>query len=177
MSTTEPRAGELPVALATFVYLLHERGHGASDTDLGAACVAIQDAAAEDEVDSLGQALVDQVAAKLGGGDPSDVSAFLDGLYPAGSMTSDFGESREARARGMRRYHFGSSMPWLAQIMDRFPDGAVGAHWVLVERVAETVTCSDPYPWDDLDEEYDTPLNDFMVKWELLGCPSIRFTA
>jgi hypothetical protein len=37
------------------------------------------------------------------------------------------------------------------------------------------VTCMDPYPWDDLDEEYTTPVVEFMVKWELAGSQSIHF--
>ena len=39
------------------------------------------------------------------------------------------------------------------------------------------VTCMDPYPWDDLEEEYQAPLVDFMVKWELSGCTTLRWVA
>ena len=45
----------------------------------------------------------------------------------------------------------------------------------MVERVTDTVTCMDPYPWDDLDEEYTLPLVEFMVRWELAGGESILF--
>ena len=47
----------------------------------------------------------------------------------------------------------------------------------MVERVTDTVTCMDPYPWDDLDEEYTLPLVEFMVRWELAGGESILFQA
>jgi hypothetical protein len=68
-------------------------------------------------------------------------------------------------------------MPIITAIVDRFPDGSIGTHWVMVERVTDTVTCMDPYPWDDIDEEYSLPLVEFMVRWELAGCESILFQA
>ena len=171
-----PRAGELSVALATFLFLLHARGQGAADPEIAGACQAIADLGPDADADATGQLLVDLIDARLAGTDFDSVQSFLGGLLGADKLSSDLGDSRDERARNMRRYHFGHNQPWLAQIIDRFPDGEVGAHWVLVERVSDVVTCADPYPWDDLDEEYDAPLNDFMVKWELLNCPSIRYT-
>ena len=58
---------------------------------------------------------------------------------------------------------------------ERFPDGTVGPHWVMVERITDTVTCADPYPWDDLDEEYEQDTIEFLVKWELAGSHSVRW--
>jgi hypothetical protein len=46
----------------------------------------------------------------------------------------------------------------------------------MVERMTDVVMCMDPYPWDDLDEEYAAPLVDFCVKWELAGGAGLRFT-
>ena len=46
----------------------------------------------------------------------------------------------------------------------------------MVERVTDVVLCMDPYPWDDLDEEYAAPLIDFCVKWELGGGVGLRFS-
>jgi len=171
-----PRAGDLSVALATFLFLLHDSGHVIDDPEIAGACTALADAGPEADANALGQALVDRIDGRLEGGGFDTVLAFLGGLVGADNLSTDLGEDRDARARNMRRYHFSHNQPWLARIIDRFPSGEVGAHWVLVERVTGVVTCADPYPWDDLDEEYDTPLNDFMVKWELLGCPSIRHT-
>jgi len=175
MSDAAPRAGQLPTALATFIYLLNDAGNTLDDADLVGACAAIAGAGEGADINALGQALVDVIEGKLAGESLADVEAFLGGLFSADRLHTSMGDTREDRARNMRRYHFAHNAPWLAQIIDRFPDGTVGPHWVMVERVGESVTCADPYPWDDLDEEYDAPMGDFMVKWELLGCPSIRF--
>jgi len=175
MSDAAPRTGQLPTALATFIFFLNDSGNAPDDADLVAACAAVAGAGEGDDMDALGQALVEVIEGKIAGEDLSDVEAFLGSIYSADRLKTSLGDSREDRARNMRRYHFAHNAPWLAQVIDRFPDGTVGPHWVMVERVGETVTCADPYPWDDLDEEYDVPLNDFMVKWELLGCPSVRF--
>ncbi len=83
--------------------------------------------------------------------------------------------TRAARTAHIRSYQFQSSLPLLTSVLNRFPDGVVKSHWVMVERVTQTVTCMDPYPWDDLDEEYTLPLAEFMVRWELAGCESIVF--
>ena len=46
---------------------------------------------------------------------------------------------------------------------------------MLVESLEERVRCLDPYPWDDLDEEFEQPLIEFLVKWELAGLAGLRF--
>ncbi len=175
MSTAEPRLGQLSVALATLIYLLNDAGHRPADEEILAACTAIAEAPEDADMDAFGQALVDRIEAALGGEEPGDVLAFLGGLFGSERLVTDFGADREERSRSMRRYHFTHHLPWLARIIDRFPDGSVGPHWVLVERVGQSVTCADPYPWDDLDEEYDLPLTDFHVKWELAGGCGVRF--
>ena len=173
-ASTAPKGGQLSVALALFVYFLHDSGYVAADGDVSAACDAIAKASADD-ADALGQALVAVIDAKLESESAESVSGWLASQYGADHIATDFGADRDERTRNLRRYHFRSNLPWIAQVVDRFPSGGVGTHWVLVERVGETVTCADPYPWDDLDEQYESPLVDFMVKWELLGCPSVRF--
>ena len=46
----------------------------------------------------------------------------------------------------------------------------------MIEHITGTgVTCMDPDPFDDLDEEIVEALNDFHVKWELAGTPAIFF--
>jgi hypothetical protein len=174
MSATAPRSGQLATAVAIFVYLLNDAGNAPDDAEVAAACRALTDAGEGADFNALGQALVDCVEGKLTGGELADVQGFLAGLFGAERLSTSFGESREERLRGMRRYHFHNTTPWLARIIDRFPDGEIGPHWVLVERVDENVRCADPYPWDDLDEEYESPITDFMVKWELLGCEGVR---
>ena len=105
------------------------------------------------------------------------VRAWLNAQLGDTRVGSIEGESRDDRTRQMRAYQFRTSMPFVALIIDRFPDGSVGPHWVMVERVTDQVTCMDPYPWDDLDEEYSQPLVEFMVKWELAGCEALTFLA
>ena len=176
-----PKTGSLPVTLATWVFLLDQKGVTPRDAALVSACKALGRAAqdgAENDGDALGQALVDCVRSALGGDGISaeDVTAFVRGLYGQDHVVTYAGASREERLVHARAYEFRSGLPWLAQIIDRFPDGTVGPHWVMVERVTDTVSCMDPYPWDDLDEEYQAPLTDFLVKWELAGCPTVRWS-
>ncbi len=174
MSETAAKVGHLPTALATYLFLLQDAGHTVSDADIAAAVSGI---ATSDDPDGAGQALVDLLAGRLGGeddADPAEVAALLGQLFGDDRVATDLGTERWDRARNARRYHFRHNLPWLARIVDRFPSG-LGTHWVLVERVTDEVTCMDPYPWDDLDEEYAMPVLEFMVKWELAGGDSIRF--
>jgi hypothetical protein len=82
-------------------------------------------------------------------------------------------DDRESLICEIRKHSFKSSLPWLAQIAER-NQGELVTHWVLVEKFTDCVICMDPYPWDDVDEEYQLPLVDFMVKWELAGSNSIH---
>ncbi len=174
-----PKSGSLPITLATWIFLLEQKGVSPRDAALKAACDALSGASAGDgepDWDALGQALVGCVQASLGAeGGAEAVEAYVSGLYGSSNVVTYAGNSREERLVHARAYEFRTGLPWLAQIIDRFPDGTVGPHWVMVERVTDTVTCMDPYPWDDLDEEHQAPLIDFMVKWELAGCPVIRW--
>ena len=173
MSELDAKVGHLPTALATYLFLLHQAGHTASDAAVAA---AVADLAGADDADSAGQALVELLTERLAEGDSSELAS-LEGRMRAwfgeDRVSSDLGQDRWERSRNARRYHFRHNLPWLAQIVDRFPSG-LGTHWVLVESVTDEVTCMDPYPWDDLDEEYVLPLVEFMVKWELAGGASVR---
>ncbi len=174
MSETEAKVGHLPTALATYLFLLHEAGHAVSDDGVSAALAGLSGA---DDGDAAGQALVELLAERLGGADdpePDQVLALMAGWFGDDHVSGELGDARWDRARNARRYHFRHNLPWLARIVDRFPSG-LGTHWVLVERVTDEVTCMDPYPWDDLDEEYSVPVLEFMVKWELAGGASVRF--
>ncbi len=174
MSELDAKAGHLPTALATYLFLLHQAGHTACDDAVSA---AVADLAGAEEADAAGQALVALLADLLGDDESSDlarVQTLMRGWFGEDRVSSDLGKDRWERSRNARRYHFRYNLPWLAQIVDRFPSG-LGTHWVLVESVTDDVTCMDPYPWDDLDEEYVLPLVEFMVKWELAGGASVRF--
>ena len=136
--------------------------------------------------DALGQALVSAVEASLSGDSSDAVTAWaqdqlgvdnvldLRKIFP--SQNGDFRVNRQNRVLFTRQSGFHTGLPWIAQIIDRFPDGSVGAHWVMVERVTDHVRCMDPYPWDDLDEEVEIPLVEFMVKWELAGCTGLHWS-
>lgn len=174
------KAGNLAVTLATWIFLLDRRGIRPDHGEIRAACDALIAAGnAGDDVDwgALGEALVAAVRGALGGESEEAVRALAADLWGAAHIDHGVAGTRDERIAAARSYQFRSGLPWLARIYDRFPDGAVGPHWVLVEQITDTVTCMDPYPWDDLEEEYQSPLVDFMVKWELSGCTTIRWVA
>jgi hypothetical protein len=174
-SVAHPTAdGNLGVTLATFLFLVRRSGIALQDPTIEAACAAFDTGGAT--VEALGTALVAAVRARVGGDRFEDVVAALRGLLGADRVRTDLGDApdREGRAANIRRAHFGQRLPWLAVIIDRTPDGDVGRHWVMVESFDEVVRAMDPNPWDDRDEERVLPVGDFMVQWELAGCPSIR---
>lgn len=178
--STDPAAtaksGQLHTAVATWIFLLSDAGHAPDDQGLAAALDAFRDADDSTRVDTLGQALVDAVRLGLGeDADAGDVAGYLGRLYGEGRVTTALGATRDERVQAARRAQFATNLPWLARVIDRFPDGSVGSHWLLVQRVDEQVRCMDPYPWDDLDEEYAQPLIEFLVKWELAGCQGVRW--
>ncbi len=175
-SSTEAKTGDLATTLGTWIFLLYQSGHMPSDAAVRNACQALMMAGPDADPDALGQDLTGAISTALSGDSSSaNVTAWLELLYGEGSIGGFVGESREDRLRAARAYQFKSSLPWLAEIIDRFPDGTVGTHWVMVERITDTVLCADPYPWDDLDEEYEQDLVEFLVKWELAGLSSVRW--
>ena len=201
MSET-PKAGDLATTLATWLFYLDQAGHRAKDPAISKALASLKTAnelegamlqAAEQQdyaqaahlkeklnskdadPDALGQALVEAVQASLAGEDPNDVISWAGAQLNADRIVTEFGVDRVQRTREIRQATFQSGLPWVAQIIDRFPNGTVGSHWVMVERVTDHVRCMDPYPWDDIDEEVEIPLSDFMVKRELSGCVGLRW--
>jgi hypothetical protein len=173
---TVAKTGNLAVTLATWLYLLDDAGHRPAHEGLVDALDALKEAGGGEAADAVGRKLVEVVLGELGDeASFEQVHAWMSALYSPDAIADGFGGSREDRTRRVRAYEFLSSLPWVAMIIERFPSGHVGRHWVLVERVTDVVTCMDPYPWDDLDEEYSQPLVEFMVKWELAGCHSLRW--
>lgn len=168
--------GNLGITLATWVFALHREGLNTSVPAIEAACKAFEGNRAPDE---LGRELVAVIMASLRSPEPEyeDVLAAVCSWFGRDRILSDLGrsDSREDRFREIRRYRFQRKLPWLARIIDRFPDSRVGHHWVLIEELGDQVTIMDPYPWDNVDEEYQLPLIDFMVKWELGGLDGIWY--
>ena len=202
MSET-PKTGDLATTLATWLFYLDQAGHRAKDPAIVSALISLKTAnelegamrgAAErqdyaeaarlkeqlnrnnSDPDALGQDLVDAIQASLVGESPKDIISWACEQLDAKRIVTEFGADRVERTREIRQATFQNGLPWVAQIIDRFPDGRVGAHWVMVERVTDHVRCMDPYPWDDLHEEIEIPLADFMVKWELSGCIGMRWS-
>lgn len=165
-------AGNLWFTLSTFLFLVRSTGRPVQDPAIEAACAAVS--AGSGDVQALGQQLVDAVRARVKVNDFAAVAAAIRELV--GEVRVQDGpaaDTREGRVSAVRRALFGNNLPWLAVIIDRFPDGSVGRHWVMVEQFSDVVQVMDPYPWDDRDEERVLPLNDFMVQWELAGCPGV----
>ena len=172
------RSGQLHTALATWIFLVDDAGHHPDDAALTAALAAFRAAGPDASADALGEALVQAVRQGLGDRqDLAGVLAWLQGIFGEARISSDFGEDRDARVQVARRTQFTTNLPWLARVIDRFPGGEVGAHGLLVERIDEQVVCMDPYPWDELDEEYVQPVIEFLVKWELAGGEGVRWVA
>jgi hypothetical protein len=176
MATSEAKAGNLPVTLATYIWRLFDTGRPPGNAGIAAACEALR-VAGDERSEELANALLSRVVEQLGDPDPTfeRVHVVAAELYGALHIATDFGGSRDERLREARRYEFLLGLPWLARIYDRFPDGTVGPHWVMVERMTDVVRIMDPYPWDDLDEQYETPVADFLVKWELAGARGLRW--
>ncbi|HCH63796.1 MAG: hypothetical protein CL927_03410 [Deltaproteobacteria bacterium] len=176
-NATSPKTGNLGITVGTWLYVLHSYGHAFSDAAITDACAAIT-SASPDDADPAGMALVELVNAGLNGASTAaEIRTWLAGLLGTQHVGSVTGDDRAARTQQMRTYQFRSNLPFITEIVDRFPDGTIGTHWVMVERVTDAVTCMDPYPWDDIDEEYTLPLVEFMVRWELAGGESILFQA
>jgi hypothetical protein len=176
-SSTDPKTGNLGITVGTWLFLLHSYGHALTDPAIKAACEKIASADPA-SVDQAGMDLVKLVQETLEpSADAAAISAWLGTVIDSAHIGRIEGDDRAARTARIRSYQFQSSLPLLTSVLNRFPDGIVKSHWVMVERVTETVTCMDPYPWDDLDEEYTLPLVEFMVRWELAGCESIVFRA
>lgn len=98
-----------------------------------------------------------------------NLKSWLTDKYPNTTFAFSFsGANRDEKVSSIRKHVFNSNRPWLAQIADRNASGLT-TQWVLVEDFADTVTCMDPYPWDDIDEEYTMSVEEFMVRWELAG--------
>lgn len=161
----------LAVPIATFLLLARRAGRTVSDPTIDAALAAFE--AGGSAPAELGAALTEAVSAVLGD-KLDDVVPTLTTLL--GELRTDLGAGadRDARLTAIRRASFGNALPWLARIVDRTPAGQVIQHWVIVERFDDAARIMDPNPWDDIEEERELPIVDFLVRWELAGCESVR---
>jgi len=155
---------------ATWVFLLHASGVESVETTVRDHCIAIVEATDEETGEAAVMALIDNVSGGLGDG----VEALAGALY-GDRVSSEMGEGNRAeRSRRIRMYEFKNWLPWLAKIYQRSDQGDVSAVWVVVERLSNEVSIMDPNPWNDIDEEYDLPVSDFHVLWELAAKASVH---
>jgi hypothetical protein len=161
----------LAVPVATFLLLARRAGRTVSDPTIDAALAAFD--AGDATPTELGAALTAAVTTVLGD-KLDDVVPTLTALLGALHTDLGAGADRDARLSAIRRASFGNPLPWLARIVDRTPDGQVLQHWVIVERFDDTAKIMDPNPWDDVEEERELPIVDFLVRWELAGAESVR---
>ena len=164
----------LRLVLSTWVYRLHAAGIDPDDDVLREQCAAV-DAAQDDAAgDEAGMGMVRRIADLLDDGEgPGAVLELARDLY-GDRVDGSLGEGdRAERTTRIRKYQFGRSLPWLARIYDRYPDGEVAPCWLLVEQVTDEVQVMDPNPWNDIDERRHIPLGDFHVLWELDGCTAV----
>ncbi len=170
--TPQARSGELGTTLATWMFILESSGHPPASSEIQGGITALKDAGDDDDIEALGRALEGVVVDALG---DSAVGAWLAEQYGAEHIGGSFGDERDARARAIRTAQFRTGLPWLAQIIERTSAGEVAPHWMMIEHFGEQVTCMDPDPWDDHDEEVVMLAGDFMVKWELAGTTCAYF--
>jgi hypothetical protein len=168
--------GNLRVALATWIFLLHAAGEELADSDLAAACAAVAAATDASSGDAAGLALIERIAGLVDevGTDPAAVVALAVRVI-GDAVAADFGVGdRDARLSRIRGYQFRRGLPWLARVWERHPDGSVAPSWLLVSEVTDLVRVLDPNPWNDIDEERALSVHDFQVLWELDACTSLR---
>ena len=102
----------------------------------------------------------------------STIINWLEGLFYLEAAAA-FSSSTETLERNelikrIRQYSLQSSIPWLAKIAVRKGD-CLEEQWVMVNQFVDWVSCLDPYPFDDVEEQFSMPVEDFMVRWELAG--------
>lgn len=101
-----------------------------------------------------------------------DVFAWLQERVP--SITNGWTtEDDKSILQNIRQYEFKRGLPWVGRIAERTNNG-IEEMWVMVEKVTDTVLCMDPYPWDDVDEEFYLDIPEFLLRWELAGAVAIH---
>lgn len=121
----------------------------------------------------LASNLVDELGTSLQ--NESSLKEWMRSQYKNTELLFSFeGETRDEKISSIRKHVFVTSRPWLAKIASR-TGSDIGYQWILVEDFSDSVTCMDPYPWDDIDEEYTMSIEEFMVRWELAGEETISF--
>ncbi len=121
----------------------------------------------------LGKKLVDAVQESISSdASVEDVMAWFSERVPA--IVNGWATNEEHNVlQSIRQYEFKSNLPWIGRIAER-TDNGIEELWIMVEKVTDTVLCMDPYPWDDVDEEFRLDLPEFLLRWELAGSVAIH---
>ena len=72
------------------------------------------------------------------------------------------------------QYHY--KLPWIARIANRQDSGEIVEEWVMVEDIQDVVLCMDPYPWDDIEEDFKLSTQEFLIRWKLCGFAGLYIT-
>ena len=127
-----------------------------------------------EDVFDLGKQLVEVVRESLGEDTSvTGVQAWFARTVPTVKSGWQPAES-QTLLQVIRQYEFSSGLPWLTTIVQR-GDNGIEEMWLMVEKVTDVVMCMDPYPWDDIEEDFVMTLSEFLIKWEL--CGSVAFYA
>lgn len=167
--------GNLRVAFATWIFLLHAQGAEIADPEVSELCAAVLQAGDAEAGDAAGLALIEHLAARVdsAGASPEQVTELARALV-AHEISTDMGEGdRDARLAHIRSYQFRRGLPWLARIWERHIGGQVAPSWLLISEVTDLVRALDPNPWNNVDEDRALPVADFQVLWELDACTSL----
>ena len=121
----------------------------------------------------IGKELVSLIENTLGeSSDVNNTVSWLQSVVP--EITDGWSDSENQTVlQTIRKYEFSRGLRWICKIADRTEQG-LEEIWVLVEKVTDSVLCMDPYPWDDVDEEFELELQNFLVRWELCGSTAIH---
>ena len=123
----------------------------------------------------LGKELVDVVTQSISSdASVEDVMAWLTERIP--SIANGWAASEEhSTLQKIRQYEFKRGLPWIGRLAER-TDNGLEEIWIMVEKVTDTVLCMDPYPWDDVDEEFAVDLPEFLLRWQLAGSVAIHLS-
>lgn len=121
----------------------------------------------------LGKALVDVVGESIASDASVEaVMAWLTERIPSiqGSWNTD---EEHSVLQKIRQYEFRRGLPWICRLAERTENG-LEELWIMVEKVSDTVRCMDPYPWDDVEEEFNVDIPEFLLRWQLAGSVAIH---
>ena len=212
MDNTTSKIGSLSSNLATFLYLIHDKGIKIQDQTISDICQKINTESKKLSLSKMVE-LFNQATPNKSSIETGVLAAFLqenanDNVFRTeyifdlakdliaaieNSVSSEatfaeafswlqeripqiqsgFGpKSRNGKIQAIRHYEFQQSLPWLARVTNR-TDSRKIEQWIMVGKVTEVVHCMDPNPWDDIEEEFNYSLNDFMIRWELCAYEAI----